>query len=128
MLTFESTEPYLIHLKTGIRKFFNYMACLLLQACRYLFSMEVNRIKSLILLTTLAPCHMTESLSTPIGVNLSPRVMQEYIQTYRWVCYSIYSFVVLKVNSIPFSVKRYISRHQDPTYSEANVSWILGWM
>jgi len=73
-------------------------------------------------------CHMAESLSTPIMVDLSSYGTQECIQAYRWVHCSIYNAFIPKVNPIPFAVERYFSMHHQPTYSQADMSGILGWL
>ena len=71
---------------------------------------------------------MAEFLSTPFAVDSIPGNTQECIKADRCVRDSTYGTCVPKVNLISCAVKRYYSRHQDPTYCRVNVSWILGWM
>jgi len=70
----------------------------------------------------MVPCHMAESLSTPIKVELHQQGTQECIKMYRWVRYSIYNAFIPKVKAIPIAVKRYFSRHHHPPYPQAGIS------
>jgi len=67
-------------------------------------------------------CHMTESLGTPIEVEVNPQGTRECIRMYCWVRYSIYNAFIPKVKLILVAVKRYYSRHYPPTYSQAGIS------